>query len=207
MIIISENELIHTDRFDDVIEHHGVKGMKWGQRMRGNYVVGAGSANRAQKRILRLQKRNQHTALNKAKDVAGAIGLAAVGLPSLIRSSNQKRFMRSTKIDKLKAKINSNKNNTTYKDEYSKIKDGYNKRSNPAKEAWKKSIAENGRSNINTKIAKLHYKSAKSKDRADEWRHKVGGKKTTTEEVMGYYNANKYAMKAKKLERKKMGGR
>ena len=115
--------------------------------------------------------------------------------------------MRSTKIDKLKAKINSNKNNTTYKDEYSKIKDGYNKRSNPAKEAWKKSIAENGRSNINTKIAKLHYKSAKSKDRADEWRHKVGGKKTTTEEVMGYYNSNKYAMKAKKLERKKMGNR
>ena len=34
MIIISENELLHTDNFDDVIEHHGVKGMKWGQRMK-----------------------------------------------------------------------------------------------------------------------------------------------------------------------------
>ena len=34
MIIISENELIHTDSFSDVIEHHGVKGMKWGQRMK-----------------------------------------------------------------------------------------------------------------------------------------------------------------------------
>lgn len=33
MIIISENELIHTDSFSDVIEHHGVKGMKWGQPM------------------------------------------------------------------------------------------------------------------------------------------------------------------------------
>ena len=34
MIIISENELIQTDNFSDVIEHHGVKGMKWGQRMK-----------------------------------------------------------------------------------------------------------------------------------------------------------------------------
>lgn len=33
MLIISENELIHTDSCQDFIEHHGVKGMKWGQRM------------------------------------------------------------------------------------------------------------------------------------------------------------------------------
>ena len=32
MIIISENELLHTDSCQDIIEHHGVKGMKWGQR-------------------------------------------------------------------------------------------------------------------------------------------------------------------------------
>lgn len=34
MIIISENKLIHTDSCQDIIEHHGVKGMKWGQRMK-----------------------------------------------------------------------------------------------------------------------------------------------------------------------------
>lgn len=28
MIIISENELIHTDSFSDVIEHHGVNGLR-----------------------------------------------------------------------------------------------------------------------------------------------------------------------------------
>lgn len=34
MIIIYEDELYHTDTCEDIIEHHGVKGMKWGQRMK-----------------------------------------------------------------------------------------------------------------------------------------------------------------------------
>ena len=32
MIIIYEDEIYHTDTCEDIIEHHGVKGMKWGQR-------------------------------------------------------------------------------------------------------------------------------------------------------------------------------
>lgn len=32
MIIINEDEIYHTDNVQDVIEHHGVKGMKWGRR-------------------------------------------------------------------------------------------------------------------------------------------------------------------------------
>lgn len=41
MIIIEENTLIHVDSSSDVIEHYGVKGMKWGVRKAaksvGNY--------------------------------------------------------------------------------------------------------------------------------------------------------------------------
>ncbi len=34
MIIIENGELYQTDDYSDVLEHHGVKGMKWGQRMK-----------------------------------------------------------------------------------------------------------------------------------------------------------------------------
>ena len=34
MIIIEENELYQTDSFEDILQHHGVKGMRWGQRMK-----------------------------------------------------------------------------------------------------------------------------------------------------------------------------
>lgn len=38
MLIINENELIHTDDFNDVIEHFGIKGMKWGNRKTNNGI-------------------------------------------------------------------------------------------------------------------------------------------------------------------------
>ena len=43
MLIISENELLHTDSCQDIIEHHGVKGMKWGQRVQ-RWASAAGQA-------------------------------------------------------------------------------------------------------------------------------------------------------------------
>ena len=36
MLIINEDTLIHTDSSSDVIEHFGVKGMRWGQRRVNN---------------------------------------------------------------------------------------------------------------------------------------------------------------------------
>ena len=34
MLILHEGELLHTDSSTDVLEHYGVKGMKWGKRLR-----------------------------------------------------------------------------------------------------------------------------------------------------------------------------
>ena len=34
MLILHEGELLHTDSSTDILEHYGVKGMKWGGRLR-----------------------------------------------------------------------------------------------------------------------------------------------------------------------------
>ena len=34
MLILHEGELLHTDSSTDILEHYGVKGMKWGRRLR-----------------------------------------------------------------------------------------------------------------------------------------------------------------------------
>ena len=37
MLILHEGELLHTDSSTDILEHYGVKGMKWGKRL-GTYA-------------------------------------------------------------------------------------------------------------------------------------------------------------------------
>lgn len=186
----------------DVIEHFGIKGMKWGHRLRGNYVINDRSASRASKKISYLKKRNERTPLNMIKDAAQNAATMSLISPLLYRTGDQMRYSRSNKIDKLQAKVNSNKNKTNYSDEYRKIKDSYHKRSKPLREEYKKSKKEKGRFSKSTKIAKLRYKSALYKDNADEWRKKINNPKTTTQEVMGYYNAMKLDSKRKKIEQK-----
>ena len=34
MLILHEGELLHTDSSTEILEHYGVKGMKWGKRLR-----------------------------------------------------------------------------------------------------------------------------------------------------------------------------
>ena len=44
MLILHEGELLHTDSSTEILEHYGVKGMKWGKRGRatGQYLKGYG---------------------------------------------------------------------------------------------------------------------------------------------------------------------
>lgn len=39
MIIIKDDQLIHTDSTSDVIQHFGVRGMKWGSRKNGGVSI------------------------------------------------------------------------------------------------------------------------------------------------------------------------
>lgn len=52
MIIIYEDEIYHTDNCQDIIEHHGVKGMKWGQRMKRWGAAGRTAINSVRHPIL-----------------------------------------------------------------------------------------------------------------------------------------------------------
>lgn len=203
MILIEDDKLIHVDNAGDVIEHFGIKGMKWGRRISGNYVVSDRAAARASRKISALENRNKSTRKNDAKDaLRNALLYGLTGNPYIMSSSNESRFHRSTKADKLRAKVNSNKNKTTYKEESKKIRDSYYKNSDFAKSKWKQIAKEKGKFNIDSKIAKNMYKSTKAIDKANEWRSKIGNV-TTARELVGFYNAKKYSGKVDKLASKK----
>lgn len=68
MLIISENKLIHTESFQDIIEHHGVKGMKWGQRMK---KWGAAYGGMAKRKLLHPNFYN--TARKKTRRMTGSV--------------------------------------------------------------------------------------------------------------------------------------
>ena len=52
MILIHEGEILHTDSSTDILEHYGVKGMKWGKRLH-KYKV-----DRIKRRSTELQSKN-----------------------------------------------------------------------------------------------------------------------------------------------------
>lgn len=124
MYVIHENELVHVDTGSDVLEHYGVKGMKWGQRRalaklkkleykKASFKEIAESRRRAlkgsSKDINRARmKRAVVGALTSSlvtPPVAAAIGAATVTSRNLQRSAN--RFDR--KADKMDLKIREQK--------------------------------------------------------------------------------------------------
>ena len=110
MLIIYEGELIHTDNFDDVIEHFGVKGMKWGQRRANNGIPRIGqfsgrikknmvarkNMKRAnEKKIAALGKNDpqRRELINKNKDLTNMNQKAAL---RLVRNQRNKKIIGST---------------------------------------------------------------------------------------------------------------
>lgn len=111
MLIISENELVHTDNFDDVIEHFGIKGMKWGTRRANNNrpqrigqfsgrikknLVARKNMKRAnEKKIAALGKNDpkRRELINKNKDLTNMNQKAAL---RLVRNQRNKKIVGGT---------------------------------------------------------------------------------------------------------------
>lgn len=107
MLIISENELIHTDNFDDVIQHFGIKGMKWGNRkpkdgvprigqfsgrINKNLVARKNMKRANEKKIAALGKNDpkRRELINKNKDLTDMNQKAAL---RLVRNKRNKKII------------------------------------------------------------------------------------------------------------------
>ena len=67
MLILYEGEILHTDSSTDILEHYGVKGMKWGKRLGtsakkvANYFDHTNRMNRMNRKIDRNVERRNYT--------------------------------------------------------------------------------------------------------------------------------------------------
>ena len=157
MIIIKDDVLVHTDNAGDVIEHFGVKGMKWGQRR----VVSNAGALRAQKKVNKLKKRVRDGFGNEMKDeLKSALTLGALDAQAI-------RIHNHNKMDKQRAKILSNKKGISLKDARKEISDKDYKNSRNAEKTYKEAKEKYGKKDIRTKRAKLKYKSLRNLDNAN----------------------------------------
>ena len=73
MLILHEGELLHTDSSTDILEHYGVKGMKWGKR-------------RALAKLKKLEFKK-----SKFKDIASSRRMALKGSSQDINRARMKR--------------------------------------------------------------------------------------------------------------------
>ena len=155
MIIIHNDELIHTDNMDDVLLHFGVKGMKWGQRR----VISNRGALRAQKKVNKLKKRVKDGFGNEMKDeLSSALRLGVV-------DAQYVRIHNHNKLDKAKAKILSNKKGISLKDARKEIASKDFKNTWDTKKKYDDAKSKYGKGDIRTKRAKMKYKAVREYDK------------------------------------------
>lgn len=164
MIIINNDELIHTDNMDDVLLHFGVKGMKWGQRR----VISNRGALRAQKKVNKLKNRVKDGFGNEMKDELASALTLGVADAQLVRIHN------NNKLDKAKAKILSNKKGISLKDARKEIASKDYKDTWDTKKKYDDAKSKYGKSDVRTKRAKMKYKATSHRDTANSMIRRSG---------------------------------
>lgn len=155
-------EYISIQSSSDVIEHFGIKGMKWGSRR----VISDRSARRAKKKLAKLERRTKNNFGNLFKDAGVSILLGSD--PGRVRYNN------NLSKEKQKTKIMSNKQNISYKNAKKQMRDKTWAKSDSAKADYKSTKKEFGRSDLQTKSAKANYKSEKAAAKAKDIKRLYG---------------------------------
>ena len=178
----------------DVIEHFGIKGMKWGQRR----VVSSRGAARAQRKLTRLNKRMTDTVGNRFKDeFAGSFQ----GL-----DGHYRRYKNGRKIEKQQAKILSNKKGISYKDAYKQVRKPYDGAYHAARDKWKESKAKYGKNDPRTLRDKMKYREelyrSSRKDLMDKSGYYVHERTMSNSFINNYgANASMYGGRAAEYQR------
>ena len=156
MKLIEEGQLVHVDNMDDVLEHFGTKGMKWGVRkaVRAAGNVGKIYVNAYTHPFLSTHARNktnwQHF-LDKKKYKADKKKLKA-------EYSNKEDRIGRMKGDNKKIANLENKNSAARDAALKKLKENY-KKNNSATGLLERQV----RNLENAKAAKVQYKNEKAK--------------------------------------------
>ena len=178
----------------DVIEHFGIKGMKWGQRR----IVSSRGAARAQRKLTKLNKRMSDTAMNRFMDeFAGSFQ----GLDGQYR-----RYQNGRKIEKQQAKILSNKKGISYKDAYKQVRKPYDGAYHEARNKWKESKSKYGKNDPRTLRDKMKYREelyrSSRKDLMDKSGHYVHERTMSNSFINNYgANASMYGGRAAEYQR------